>query len=97
MGSIRKDEEWLARDRTNERAAEVDYGFYESSLYHDKLEQVNSQANGRVLQLIGFGFGDTRDEALAHSRQQLDEYPGYHMFLGRGGELEVIDEGEVRS
>ncbi len=53
--------------------------------------------NGRVLQLIGFGFGDTRDEALAHSRQQLDEYPGYHMFLGRGGELEVIDEGEVRS
>lgn len=53
--------------------------------------------NGRVLQLIGFGFGDTRDEALAESREQLDEYPGYHMFLGRGGELEVIDEGEVRS
>ena len=36
----------------HERAAEVDYGFYESSLYHDKLEQVNSQANGRVLQLL---------------------------------------------
>ena len=36
----------------HERAAEVDYGFYESSLYHDQLEQVNSQANGRVLQLL---------------------------------------------
>ena len=36
----------------HERAAEVDYGFYESSLYHDKLEQVNSQASGRVLQLL---------------------------------------------
>lgn len=53
--------------------------------------------NGRVLQLLGFGFGDSRDEAMAHSREQLDEFPGYHMFLGRGGELEVIDEGEVRS
>ena len=36
----------------HERASEVDYGFYESSLYHDQLEQVNSQANGRVLQLL---------------------------------------------
>ncbi|NNC73739.1 MAG: hypothetical protein HKN78_12820 [Sphingomonadaceae bacterium] len=53
--------------------------------------------NGRVLQLLGFGFGDNRDEALANSRQQLDEYPGYHMFIGRGGELEVIEEGSVDS
>lgn len=53
--------------------------------------------NGRVLQLLGFGFGDSRDEALANSRQQLDEYPGYHMFIGRGGELEVIEEGSVDS
>ncbi len=53
--------------------------------------------NGRVLQLLGFGFGDSRDEALAASREQLDEYPGYHMFLGRGGELEVIEEGSIDS
>lgn len=53
--------------------------------------------NGRVLQLIGFGFGDTREAALAASRHQLDEYPDYQMFLGRGGELEVIDEGSVSS
>ena len=36
----------------HERAAAVDYGFYESPFYHDQLEQVNSQANGRVLQLL---------------------------------------------
>lgn len=36
----------------HEKAAEVDYGFYESAAYHDQLEQVNSQANGRVLQLL---------------------------------------------
>lgn len=53
--------------------------------------------NGRVLQLLGFGFGESRAEALANSRQQLDEYPGYHMFIGRGGELEVIEEGSVDS
>ncbi len=51
--------------------------------------------NGEVFQLIGFGFGATRSEALANSRQNLDEYPGYHMFLGRGGELEVLEEGQV--
>ena len=53
--------------------------------------------NGRVIQLLGFGFGDSREEAMANSRQQLDEYPDYHMFLGRGGELEVIEEGSVTS
>lgn len=34
------------------KAAEVDFGFYESAHYHDQLEQVNTQANGRVLQLL---------------------------------------------
>jgi ATP-binding cassette subfamily B protein len=34
------------------KATEVDYGFYESAQYHDRLDQVNSQANGRVLQLL---------------------------------------------
>ena len=34
------------------KAVEVDFGFYESPEYHDQLEQVNSQANGRVLQLL---------------------------------------------
>ncbi len=36
----------------HEKATEVDFGFYESAAYHDKLEQVNSQANSRVLQLL---------------------------------------------
>lgn len=36
----------------HEKASQVDYGFYESSHYHDQLEQVNSQASGRVLQLL---------------------------------------------
>lgn len=36
----------------HEKAASVDYGFYESSHYHDQLEQVNSQATSRVLQLL---------------------------------------------
>lgn len=53
--------------------------------------------NGRVLQLLGFGFGDSREAALADSRRQLDEFPDYHMFLGRGGEIEVIEEGSVQS
>lgn len=51
--------------------------------------------NGRVFQLIGFGFGATREEALANSRESLDAYPGYHMFVGRGGQLEVLEEGTV--
>lgn len=53
--------------------------------------------NGQVLQLIGFGFGATREEALSNSRESLDSYPGYHMFIGRGGELEVLEEGTVAS
>lgn len=53
--------------------------------------------NGRVIQLIGFGFGPTRDAALAASRADLDEFPDYHMFIGRGGELEVVEEGSVDS
>lgn len=35
------------------RAAEADFAFYESSDYHDQLEQVNGQASGRTLQLLG--------------------------------------------
>jgi len=35
------------------RAAEADYGFYESSHYHDHLEQANTQATSRTLQLLG--------------------------------------------
>jgi len=35
------------------RAAEADFAFYESSEYHDQLEQVNGQASGRTLQLLG--------------------------------------------
>lgn len=34
------------------RAAVADYAFFESSDYHDQLEQVNSQASGRTLQLL---------------------------------------------
>ena len=36
----------------HEKATAVDYGFYESSHYHDQLEQVNSQATSRILQLL---------------------------------------------
>lgn len=34
------------------RAAAADYGFYESAGYYDLLEQVNSQAGSRTLQLL---------------------------------------------
>lgn len=36
----------------HEKAASVEFAFYESSSYHDLLEQVNSQASGRTLQLL---------------------------------------------
>ena len=36
----------------HEKASAVDFAFYESSEYHDLLEQVNSQASGRTLQLL---------------------------------------------
>ena len=46
----------LVGDRVKElihrRAVAADFGFYESADYHDKLEQVNSQASGRTLQLL---------------------------------------------
>lgn len=51
--------------------------------------------NGRTIQLIGFGFGDTRGAALEDSARRLSEYPDYNMFVGRGGELEVLEEGTV--
>lgn len=53
--------------------------------------------NGRVMQLLGFGFGATREDALSDSRRNLDEFPDYHMFLGRGGQLEIVEEGTVDS
>jgi ATP-binding cassette, subfamily B, bacterial len=37
----------------HERASEADFGLYESSDYHDQLEQVNGQASSRTLQLLG--------------------------------------------
>jgi ATP-binding cassette, subfamily B, bacterial len=40
------------KDLIHRRAALADFGFYESSAYHDQLEQVNSQASGRTLQLL---------------------------------------------
>lgn len=36
----------------HERSTAADYAFFESSEYHDQLEQVNSQAAGRTLQLL---------------------------------------------
>ena len=36
----------------HERSAAADYAFFESSHYHDQLEQVNTQAAGRTLQLL---------------------------------------------
>lgn len=36
----------------HEKAARVDYGFYESADYYDQLEQANSQASGRTLSLM---------------------------------------------
>ncbi len=43
------------KERLHERAAAADYAFYESSAYHDLLEQANSQASTRVLQLTRDG------------------------------------------
>lgn len=51
--------------------------------------------NGRTVQLIGFGFGESRAEALEDSRRQLSSYADYNMFLGRGGRLEVVEEGAI--
>ena len=36
----------------HEKAAAVDYGFYESAEYYDRLEQANSQASSRSLALL---------------------------------------------
>ena len=36
----------------HDKAAEVDFAFYESPAYHDLLDQVSSQASGRTLQLV---------------------------------------------
>ncbi len=43
------------KEKLHRRAAAADYAFYESSAYHDLLEQANSQASTRVLQLTRDG------------------------------------------
>lgn len=53
--------------RIHEKAAAVDYAFYESPAYHDLLEQVNSQGTGRVLQLLQNGGGFVRSTVTAVS------------------------------
>lgn len=85
------EEQFRASYESNQRITCRDY----EGSGHYVVVRAAQGLNGRVLQLLGFGFGETREEALAESREQLDPFPGYHMFLGRGGELEVIDEGTV--
>ncbi|MGP1354150.1 MAG: hypothetical protein ACTS1Z_12575 [Parasphingopyxis sp.] len=51
--------------------------------------------NGRVRNLIGFGFGDTREEALARSDDRLNNVLEYNTFNHSGGEMTVVEEGAV--
>ncbi|WP_299322763.1 hypothetical protein [Parasphingopyxis sp.] len=53
--------------------------------------------NGRVRTLIGFGFGDTRAEALARSDDRLNDIVEYNAFHHSGGEMTVVEEGRVGS
>ncbi|MEO1167201.1 MAG: hypothetical protein AAFW97_00665 [Pseudomonadota bacterium] len=53
--------------------------------------------NGRVRNLIGFGFGDTREEALARSDDRLNNVVEYDAFHRSGGEMTVVEEGAVGS
>lgn len=64
---------------------------------HFVIVRAAQAINGRTIQLLGVGFGDTHGEALADSERRLETYPDYNMFLGRGGRLEVIEEGSVDS
>ena len=56
---IRTHQSALVQDHTknliHNKAAEVDFAFYESSDYYDQLEQANSQTAGPVSLLSGFG------------------------------------------
>lgn len=62
---------------------------------HFVIVRAAQALNGRTIQLLGFGFGDSRAEALEASRRQLSDYADYDMFLGRGGQLEVVEEGTI--
>lgn len=62
---------------------------------HFVIVRAAQALNGRTIQLIGFGFGETRGEAMAESERNLSGYPDYNMFIGRGGELEILEEGTV--
>jgi len=62
---------------------------------HFVIVRAAQALNGRTIQLLGVGFGDSRGAAIADSERRLSEYPDYDMFVGRGGELEVIEEGSV--
>lgn len=53
------------------------------------------QLNGEYRNLLGFGFGDTRQAALADSDDRLNDVVEYIMFRDSGGELEVVEEGEI--
>lgn len=62
---------------------------------HFVIVRAAQALNGRTIQLLGVGFGDSRSAALADSERRLSAYPDYNMFVGRGGRLEVIEEGAV--
>ncbi|MBC7986931.1 MAG: hypothetical protein H7X93_09730 [Sphingomonadaceae bacterium] len=62
---------------------------------HFVIVRAAQALNGRTIQLLGVGFGATRSAALADSERRLSEYPDYNMFVGRGGRLEVLEEGAV--
>ncbi|MEM8695072.1 MAG: hypothetical protein AAGE05_03510 [Pseudomonadota bacterium] len=53
--------------------------------------------NGTVRRLIGFGFGDTREEALARSDDRLNDVLEFNAFVRSGGEMTVVEEGTVGS
>ena len=53
--------------------------------------------NGAVRRLIGFGFGATREEALARSDDRLNDVIEYNAFVRSGGEMTVVEEGTVGS
>ena len=55
------------------------------------------QLNGELRHLIGFGYGDTREEAVSRSDNRLNDVIEYNTFHRSGGELTVIEEGSLGS
>mgnify|MGYP001818280631 CR=1 FL=1 len=53
--------------------------------------------NGAVRRLIGFGFGSTREEALARSDDRLNDVIEYNAFVRSGGQMTVVEEGTIGS